>query len=99
MARKSAAAAQIEILINAKQLNTLLGHNRRLAKQTAELTGELREKIAYAVDKMGLHKKAFATLKSIDKMEPEAALEILDALAGLSGHGRRDQAHGIGHAA
>ena len=68
--------AQISILINANQLNGLLKHNRSIAKQTAELTGSLREKIAYACDKHGLHKGAFAILKQLDKKEPEAALEL-----------------------
>jgi len=67
--------AQISVLINANQLNGLLKHNRSISKQTAALTGELREKIAYAKDKHGLHTGAFAIIKRWDKKEPEALLE------------------------
>lgn len=83
MARKGKAAesaeqkpsAQVSVLINEKQLNVLLRHCKSTATQTGELTGSLREKIGYAVDKQGLHKKAFAELRRLDKMEPEQLLE------------------------
>ena len=68
--------AQISVLINASQLNSVLKLNRAIGKQTAELTGSLREKIAYAKDKHGLHPGAFAILKQLDRKEPEAALEL-----------------------
>ncbi len=91
MARKKDSTpthAQVSVLINANQLTSLLKANRSISKQTAELTGSLREKIAYAKEKQGLHPKAFAIIKQIDKMEPEAALEMwthLEAYLDMSG--------------
>lgn len=80
--------AQVSVLINEKQLTGLLKQNRSTAKQTAELTGKLREEIAYAKEKHGLHTGAFAVVKRLDRMEPEAALEFmthLEAYIDLSG--------------
>jgi hypothetical protein len=91
MAKKTDSAplhSQISVLINAKQLSGLLKDNRSISKQTAELTGSLREKIAYSKEKHGLHTGAFAVLKRLDRMEPEAALEFmthLEAYLDLSG--------------
>lgn len=69
--------AQISVLINASQLGALLKHARSTGKQVAELTGSHREKIAYAKDKHGLHTKAFAMVKALDRMESEAVLECM----------------------
>lgn len=63
------------VLINQRQLKALLNATKSIANQTSELVGSLREKIAYAVEKQGLHKKAFAEVRKLDKMEPEQALE------------------------
>lgn len=54
-----------------KDINTLLKQCRSAGKQTAEINGSLREKIAYAKDKKHLHPKAFSVIRMLDKMEPE----------------------------
>lgn len=81
-------STQVSILISAPQLNTLLKNCTSITKQTAELTGSLREKIGYAKEKQGLHSKAFSTLRQLDKMEPEKLLEYwthLTAYMDMSG--------------
>lgn len=85
---KPKPSTQVSVLINEKQLNVLLKNCKSIGTQTAELTGSLREKIGYAVDKQGLHKKAFATIRQLDKMEPEKLLEYwthLQAYMDMSG--------------
>lgn len=61
-----------------KDISTLLKQCKSAGKQTAEINGSLREKIAYAVDKKHLHKKAFATVRSLDKMEAEDLAAFFD---------------------
>lgn len=73
--KKDMASTRATVLINDKQLSSLLRQCTSIGKQTAELTGSLREKIGYAVEKHGLHKGAFADLRKYDKMEPEKLLE------------------------
>jgi hypothetical protein len=72
---ESKVSTSVSVLINANQLNNLIKAGRSTAKQTAELTGSFREKIAYAKDKQCLHTKAFAHTRQMDKMEPEQLLE------------------------
>lgn len=65
-------------LTNEKDLNTLLKRCESHRKQTAELTGELAGLIAIAVEKKFLHKKAFATIRVLSRMEPPKLREWLD---------------------
>lgn len=69
------AAVQAAVIINQNQLTKLLSARRSTSKQVDELNGSYRSKLATAVEKNNLHKKAYATLVTLDKMEPEQALE------------------------
>lgn len=66
-----AKPSEVEVLISERQLKTLLAQTRSTKKEIEALTGDLREKIANAVENQHLDKKAFATLRQLDRMEPE----------------------------
>ena len=72
--------ARTLVMITEKNLNGLLKTANSLNKQTAQIVGTLREKIAYAQEKQHLDTKAFALLRKFDKMEAEAAARLWDTL-------------------
>lgn len=61
-----------------KDLQNLLRQCKGHEKNIAEYVGSLREKIGNAVEKKHLHKGAFATIRKLDKMEPEQVAAWLD---------------------
>lgn len=67
-------------LISQNDLRNLLKQCAGLKDDLDETTGILREKIAYAVDKKNLHKKAFAELRKLNKMEAEKLADYWDTL-------------------
>lgn len=90
MAKKDSqgTAAQASVLISGGKLKDLLASKRKTAKKMDELNAGYRAELAIAVEKSNLHKKAYATLVMLDKMEPEAALEYwihLSAYMDLAG--------------
>lgn len=58
-------------LIKPSVLKSLLRTDGSIRDDISELTGSLREKIAYAVSSQNLDKDAFALLKKFAKMKPE----------------------------
>lgn len=64
--------------ISQKKLKTLLAECRSAYKDTREINGELGAKIKDAIENENLHKKAFATIRSLDRMEPEKLADFLD---------------------
>ena len=57
-------------------MKALLKGDNSLKKEIGELTGSLREKIAYAVANQHLDTVAYAIVKKFDRMEPEKAAMI-----------------------
>lgn len=74
----SGGGGQVIKVISAKALTVLLKNSRSTAAEVASLTGTMREKIAYAKEKQNLHTGAFAVIKKLDKMEPEALRLFMD---------------------
>lgn len=67
-------------LISQNDLKNLLRSIKSLEGDKDESVGMIREKIGYAVEKKNLHKKAFATCRQLDKMEPEKLADYFDNL-------------------
>lgn len=88
--KKSAAPAAAKVgdpndkrirrVITDGQLTTLLKTVNSYEKQGGELSGALREKIAYSVEKQYLHKGAFSILRKFHKMDLEDAALLWDML-------------------
>ena len=73
-ARKADAPAPTQVsyrLTGEDVLKKLMRSCSSIKKQTDELVGSLREKIAYAVEKQFLHKGVFALIRQLDRKEPE----------------------------
>lgn len=69
---------QIVGQINQKKLRSLMADCRSAYKDSREINGEIGAKIKDAVENENLHKKAFATIRSLDRMEPEKLADFLD---------------------
>lgn len=67
-------------LISQNNLRNLLKQCAGLKEDLDYTTGILREKIAYAVDKQNLNKRAFAELRKLNKMEAERLADYWDTL-------------------
>lgn len=64
--------AQVTYEMTSKDaLTKLLRGIKSLEKQGLEISGSLREKIAYAVEKQHLHKGVFALIRQLDRKEAE----------------------------
>ena len=64
-------AIQAEGMTSAKKLNALLSDARKAYKEQRSISGELGAAIKEAAERDHLHKKAFATVRALDRMEPE----------------------------
>jgi hypothetical protein len=73
-------ASEVEQQITPKKLKALLKSSNEAFKNTREISGELGQKIAEAVEKDHLHRKAFAILKGFDRMTPEKLSDVWDTL-------------------
>lgn len=62
---------QAEGMTSARKLNSLLSDARKAYKDQRSISGELGAAIKEAAEHDHLHKKAFATIRSLDRMEPE----------------------------
>lgn len=60
----------------AKKLAALLGSARAAYKEGRSIAGELGAEIKEAAEHDHLHKKAFAAVRSADRMEPEALADF-----------------------
>jgi hypothetical protein len=75
-ATAKAAAEQAIKMIAPKKLLALLGSARAAYKDQRSISGELGAAIKEAAEHDHLHKKAFASVKSSDRMEPEALADF-----------------------
>lgn len=78
--------------IGQKKLKSLLAAARSAAEDSHEITSSLGGKIASAVENDHLHKKAFSTLRMMDKLTPEKLRNYWDTLeyyVDISGLGDR----------
>ena len=57
--------------IKASKLNSLLADSRKAYKEQRGISGELGASIKEAAEHDHLHKKSFATIRALDRMEPE----------------------------
>lgn len=62
------AAGRTIAMINEKALKGLLKAKRATAAEVDEINGGYRSKLAFAVEKQHLHKKAYATVVQMDRM-------------------------------
>lgn len=58
-------------------LKKLISHARKAKSDTGEINGDFGAAVKAAVDNHGLHKKAFAICKSLDRLEPEVLSDTL----------------------
>ncbi len=72
--------SEVEQQIAPKKLKALLKTSNEAFKNTREIAGELGQKIAEAVEKDHLHRKAFAILKGFDRMTPEKLSDVWETL-------------------
>lgn len=77
---ESAKPTHAAQLIGASALKGLLRAKKATQAEVDETLGSYRSKLAYAVEKQHLHKKAYATLVQMDRMEPEKLAEYFDTL-------------------
>jgi hypothetical protein len=68
--------SEVTQLINEKQLLALLRADDGYKEEIDGVVGQLREKIAYAVDKQHLNKKAYAIVKSFNRMSAEKLADL-----------------------
>ena len=73
-------ASEVEQQITPKKLKALLKSSNEAFKNTREISGELGQQIAAAVEKDHLHRKAFAILKGFDRMTPEKLADVWETL-------------------
>jgi len=75
---EAAKPSEVRKVITQARLRSLMSKARSAEKDMGEINGGLREEIAQAVEKHGLHKKVFSTIRALDKMKPEKLREWLD---------------------
>lgn len=68
--------SEVEQLINAKQLKSLLAADDSHKEEIDGVVGSLREKIAYAVKHHHLDKKAYALTKQFNRMSAEKLADL-----------------------
>ena len=77
-AKKSEAEEAPAIkMISAKKLNALIGEKRAAYKEQRSISGELGAAIKEASENENLHKKAFAIVSGLDRLEPEPLADLL----------------------
>ncbi len=84
MAKKKAEEAETPMeqaaQIGPRKLKALLRAADSAYKDQRSIAGTLGEKIAQAVEHDHLHKKAFATIRAMDRMTPEKLADYWDTL-------------------
>jgi hypothetical protein len=66
--------------ISERKLKQLIKDARTAYKDTRAIAEDFGQKIAQAIEHDHLHRKAFAVIKTADRMEPEKLAEFFDAL-------------------
>jgi hypothetical protein len=64
-------------MIAAKKLNALIAEKRAAYKEQRAISGELGAAIKEAAENEHLHKKAFAIVSGLDRLEPEPLADLL----------------------
>jgi hypothetical protein len=77
-ATEQAKPSEVMKVISEKRLKSLLSKARAASADVSSINGTLREEIGVAVEKHGLHKKVFSTIRALDRLEPEKLREWLD---------------------
>lgn len=77
---QAAKPSEVRRVIDQASAMRLLKICRSKQSEANSLTGELREEIANAVAKKGLHKKAFSVIRQMDKMEPPQLADYIESL-------------------
>jgi hypothetical protein len=77
-ATEQAKPSEVMKVVSEKRLKSLLSKARAASADVASINGTLREEIGVAVEKHGLHKKVFSTIRALDKLEPEKLREWFD---------------------
>lgn len=74
---EQAKPSEVQAVITKAKLKSILASARKTKADVDEIVGTHREQIANAVEKHHLHKGVFATIKRLDRMEPEKLAEWL----------------------
>lgn len=74
----AAKPSEVRKAISQKKLRSLLASARSTKADVDEIVGGHRSEIADAVERNFLHKGVFATIKRLDRMEPEKLAEWRD---------------------
>lgn len=80
MAKKKDTPTQQAAQIGQKKLRQLLKDAGAAYKDGREIAGGIGQKIANAIEHDHLHKKAFATIRALDRMTPEKLADYMDTL-------------------
>lgn len=84
-------------LTSGNDLKNLLRRTAALQKQAQSTSGEIGEMIAKAVETKHLHRKAFSTLRTAARMEPEKAAEFWHQLFHYyEASGEKDRCDAVG---
>jgi hypothetical protein len=78
--KETVTAKDVTSMIPAAVLKSILAKDKTTKKTQSELAGELGQKIADAVDRFGTNRKALATIRMLNRMEPEKVADYLDHL-------------------
>jgi len=70
--------SEVKKVISGQKLKNLMAAKRSAKKDTAEIAGQVGQMIRDAVENNHLHRKAFATIVTLDAMEPEKVRDFLD---------------------
>jgi hypothetical protein len=76
-------------MISAKKLNALINEKRAAYKESRSISGEIGAAIKEAAENDHLHKKAFAIVSGLDRLEPEPLADLLAHLDDASGLRKR----------
>lgn len=72
--------ASLKAMLKTDRNGSLLQVCRATSADIHEINGGVRGRIADAVENHGMHKKAFSTIRALDKMTPEKLADYLDHL-------------------
>lgn len=80
MARKKVTddAEKTSAAISQKKLLTLIKGGRAAYKNMREIAGTFGEQVKEAIEHDHLHRKAFAMVRSLDRLEPEKLAETME---------------------
>lgn len=77
-AAEAVKGSEVTGMITKSVLASLLALDKRTKKAQSELSGEIGQKVADAVERFGTNRKALATIRALNRMEPEKLADFLD---------------------